>query len=290
VNLARALVVGGGSVVGRAVAALWRQRGFEVFETSRTPIAGVPRLALDEPEEAWPPLPAVEVALLCAAETSLARCRQAPAATARVNVAAPLALARRLAWQGAFVVFLSTSLVFDGRRPRPGPADAPRPGCEYGRQKAEAERELLRAGLGAAILRMTKILSPELALLRSWAAALRARRPIAPFSDYGLSPLALSDVSGAVCSLADRRTAGLHHLSGDEDLTWAEVAFRLARGLGIDAGLVRPQPAPASDLECVPRYGSLECSATLALLGIPAPSSRTAVDSVRAELERTANL
>jgi xanthine dehydrogenase small subunit len=55
-------------------------------------------------------------------------------------------LARRLLSLGAFVVFTSTNLVFDGEQAHYATCATPHPTSEYGRQKAEAERALLALG------------------------------------------------------------------------------------------------------------------------------------------------
>ena len=92
------------------------------------------------------------------------------------------------------MLFLSTDKVFDGTRPQV-PADAaPCPVSEYGRQKAAAEAALverMRQSAPAAILRLAKIVSPGMDLLRQWIANLGAGKPIRAFDDMmmALGPL-----------------------------------------------------------------------------------------------------
>src|SRR5690606_26325829 len=101
----------------------------------------------------------VAVAFLCAAVTALRSCEADPAGTARANVEHTARLASMLVGRGAFVVFLSSNLVFDGSEPRRR-ADAPTcPATEYGRQKAAAEGALLAMG-GVSIVRLTKVVGP----------------------------------------------------------------------------------------------------------------------------------
>src|SRR4029077_13292605 len=120
----------------------------EVLITSRKTSTDEKVLPLDlsQPPESWPALPECRAAVFCAAMTNLEQCRRDPAESRRINVVQTLHLARRLAEQNCFVVFISTNLVFDGAKPFRRQDDPTCPRTEYGRQKAEVEAAL--AGLG----------------------------------------------------------------------------------------------------------------------------------------------
>jgi dTDP-4-dehydrorhamnose reductase len=86
-------------------------------------------------------------------------CEENYPATYAINVTATVELAERLIEAGAFVVFLSTNLVFDGTLPRGLPITRLNPQTAYGQQKAEAEQTLLdMAPDCVAIVRLTKVL------------------------------------------------------------------------------------------------------------------------------------
>jgi dTDP-4-dehydrorhamnose reductase len=180
----------------------------------------------------------VAVGFLCAAVTSVDRCRQFPAETRVVNVERTLRLAGRLRNRGAHVVFLSTNQVFDGTKPRP-PHDAPtNPQTEYGRQKAEVERKLLAAG-GATVVRFTKVVGPGMKLLHVWADALRRGEPVEPFADMVMSPVPLAFAAEALVRVGKRKPGGMVQVSGEIDVSYAEIARRLAEWRGWN-----PSPTP----------------------------------------------
>src|SRR5437667_10713518 len=105
----KALVVGRDSRIGRALSEALVEGGHQVQGTSRRPDAagkGYQHLDLADPDVESQPLPSVDVAVFCAAMTRFADCRADPALARRVNVESPVALARRLAGQGARVVLI----------------------------------------------------------------------------------------------------------------------------------------------------------------------------------------
>ncbi len=222
----------------------------------------------------------VSVAFLCGAVTSLQTCREKPTESRQVNVTNTVALAQRLRALGARVVFFSSGLVFDGTKPFPSETDAVNPQCEYGRQKAEAERALLAMGESVAVVRLVKVVAPELPLFRRWAEDLRASRVVHPFSDYVMSPITLGFVAEAMRVLIRRWTPGVLHLGADAQVSYAEAAVRLAAQLGASASLVEPTTSRAAgvDLEIIPRHSTLDTTRLRTELGLATPSAAQALD------------
>lgn len=231
----------------------------------------------------WPELPPAEVAFLCAARTSIAACRADPAGARRVNFAGPVALGRHLRARGARVVLLSSSAVFDGARPQ-RPADEPTcPTMDYGRDKADAERELLTVGI--TVLRLSKVLFPGFPLFAGWIEALRAGREIAAFADHTLAPVALDDTVAVLAELAAlpaNRASGVFQYTGTRDISYLEAARHIARQLGAAAELVRPASAAERGIPAAerPRHTSLDGSRLVAELGIAPPDPEDVLDRV----------
>ncbi len=287
------LVVGADGLIGHALWSTLSSGGIPVLGTSRRgPAAGRLHLDLTDEPVAWR-LPAnVEVGYLCAAVTSLAACRAAPQQSFLVNVVRTVALARRLLDAGAAVVFLSTNLVFDGSTPV-CPVGTPLcPTTEYGRQKAEAERQLLDLGGRVTILRLTKVLAPANPLLSKWLAALRGKEPIRAFSDVVMAPVTLPLAINALSGLAQRGRAGVFQLSAERDVSYAEAARYLASRWGADPRWVEAIPWRSSGicLEAVPAHTTLDSSSLLRDLGWEPPSAWDAVEHAAAVSEPSRNL
>lgn len=281
------LIVGGDSLIGGHAARRLAGTGLTVHATTRRTdgaLRSPDRPFVDLAAEEWAALDGARyrTAVLCAAVARLADCRRDPAGAAAVNVTGTVALARRLAEQGTRVLFLSTNQIFDGTT-APQRADAlPNPVTEYGRQKAAAEAGIL-ALPGAAVLRLTKIVHPGMALFDGWAADLRAGRPVSPFGDFRFAPVAVELVAETILRLSHLESAemaGIWQLSAPADITYADAARHIAERLGCDPALVRPVFGSAADAlggDLPPPFSALDGSRVRDRLGLTPPDAATAV-------------
>ncbi len=282
-------MVGAEGLLGRALCRRLAADGVAVVRGSRRQAAaanGALVLDLAAEPETWPELPAVRAAVICAAIARLQDCDDDPEGSARINVRGTIALAQRLAAQGTYTLFLSSDKVFDGRLPQRRRHDPPAPRTEYGRQKAATERAILELGERGAVLRLAKVLSPELTMLLDWRQALTAGRPVDAFDDMWLAPVRDGFAAGLAARLVAERRPGLFQASGDEDLSYVVLAESLARALGAPPDLVRAAPADPALLPPAarPRHTTLEMDTEARLYGLSPPSSRAVCEEVAAEL------
>ena len=170
------LLIGGDSEIGAAAYQSLKARGVTAAATTRRKThvtADRPFLDLSAPLENWEPPSGTSAACIFAAVARIEACEADPQASAHVNVTQTLALADRLLGRGIPVLFLSTNQVFDGTVPNVA-ADAPHsPVTEYGRQKSRAEVGFfsrMEQGMPAAVLRLAKVVSRDMPLLRDWSA------------------------------------------------------------------------------------------------------------------------
>ena len=144
------LVVGGDGTLGGALAAAASSHNMPFWRTTRRFHGVGPtcfQFDLAKPSAQWNlPPQQFATAVLAAGMTSIQACETQPELTRRINVLQPLLLAQRLWDQGAFVVCLSSSTVFDGKTPFAKPTDLTEPLSEYGRQKLALEHGLLALG------------------------------------------------------------------------------------------------------------------------------------------------
>ena len=251
----RAIVAGSTGTIGRALAARLRTEGREVIGVSRTAAARDDiRLDLTSASSSWPAWPTADVTYICVGCGGLEACERDPAGTRRVHVDAVAALARCAAEHGQFVVFLSSSHVFDGLRPVARVSDPYRPRTVYGRQKAEAELAVLEQP-GTAVLRCSKIVGPGDARLTAWRTALLAGLPVEASEDVPVAPLSMDDAVTALIDVGDAREPGAFQVSGPDEGTYFSMAQALAAYLGADASLVRR--ASAGDAGVPPAFRPL---------------------------------
>jgi dTDP-4-dehydrorhamnose reductase len=238
------LLVGGDSEIGAAAYQSFKARGVTAGATTRRKAqvsADRPLLDLSASLETWEPPSGTSAACILAAVARIEACEADPRASAHVNVTQTLALADRLLSRGIPVLFLSTNQVFDGTVPDVA-ADSPHsPLTEYGRQKARAEAGFflrMQQGMPAAVLRLAKVVSRHMPLLRDWSAKLAAGQPIRAFSDMTMAPVETAMVCDAIAMLMKDAARGVFQLTGPRDLSYLEIGRRIAAELGVARSLV----------------------------------------------------
>ncbi len=279
----RVLIVGEG-LIGGALAKGLARRGARIVRTSRRPDAPEDFLRLDlarvnEWPDAWPDLPQFDAAVICAAMARLGDCDADPDLSHRVNVTGAVALAERLAGQGAHVVFLSTDKVYDGSEPLRRRIVPPNPLTEYGRQKALAEEGVLDAGDRTAVVRLSKVLSPDLPLLVDWRQNLRQGQRITPFDNLRLAPVDCGLVSEVIEKVLTQNRAGIFHCTGGEDRSYVDLASRLCRLWQADEALITPVSSAAPEAHRS-RFTTLDMSLESVLFDIEQPAFEKVVDRV----------
>ncbi len=259
------LIVGADGLLGRSLHQHWIAGGVPVVGTTRRLEVGVGeviRFDLATPVEQWPPFPRCQAAVLCAGLTNGEQCRRNPEGTRQLNVHQTVRLAENLARQGTFVVFISTNLVFDGTKPHRRADEGVSPMTEYGRQKAEGERAMAGLGRLGAVVRLTKVFHPGMALVRGWQRDLAQRRCIAPFDDLVCAPVSLMAVVEAIATITQRCLPGLWQLSARADISYADVARTIARQKNLDGKLICPVSCRSQEgLEHVPLHTTLDTTA-----------------------------
>jgi dTDP-4-dehydrorhamnose reductase len=282
------LLVGGDSEIAVATAAHLRNLRIDFLATTRRQDEVAPDrpfLDLRLPPDEWPPLPDVRGACIFAAISGLLQCARDPIGASFINVTQTLLLIDRLLSGGTPVLFLSSDKVFDGSRPQVPAASPLCPASEYGRQKAETERALAqRMGAGAPItvLRLAKIVSPGMPLLKQWATALLSRAAIEVFADLVMAPTPVELVATAVANLLLEPESGIFQLSGPRDISYAEVGHYLARKLAAPSGLVVPVSAYAAGMPpgSTPANTTLDSSALRDRLDIAVPEPWAVIDEL----------
>lgn len=255
-------VVGATGTIGSAVMRSLSEVGVEGVGFSKN--HPDPRRRIDLADErTWGVFPQQsEAVLLCAGISDLRTCGEHPAATRKVNVQGTSEFVRFAAQRGGFPVIVSTSYVFDGSRPDFGPNDPVCPQCEYGRQKVDLETKLKTLSRDCAVVRVTKVFGLGNRLLSSWKDALLKGGEIRAAEDVRVSPLPESFAGDAFVSLLHAKQPGIFHLSACDELSWFEIAGRLAERCGVDVAKVKPAGLRHIDprAEFVPHHGSLSVS------------------------------
>jgi dTDP-4-dehydrorhamnose reductase len=282
------LLVGGDSEIGAATARRMAELGIAGAATTRRHhCAGATRPFLDlgAPLDNWRPPEGTSAACIFAGIARLAACAADPVGSARINVAQTLTLVDRLLAHDIHVLFLSTNQVFDGLQPHLR-VDAPHsPVSEYGRQKAQTEAALMarmKEGAPIAILRLGKVVSPDMALLRGWINALKQGEPIRAFRDMTLAPAPATLVGAVIVALLQERVEGIFQFTGPRDVSYSETARYLAARFGADPRLVEETSAleNGQPVGSTPCNTTLDCSAIRERFALQCPDAWAVFDTV----------
>jgi len=256
------LIIGGDSIIGKALSVFWEEKNIPYCSsTRRREKVNLKRPYIDLASGNWHELETIryDAVVFCAASTKLAECEVSPETSRAINVDATVALARLLALRGSYLLLLSTNQVFDGAKPHRKVTDQVCPINEYGRQKADAEQFILKEQ-HSAVLRLSKVIYPDLPLLRQWGSSLQAGQSIEAYTDMYLAPISLEKVVNRIDQLVHNRETGIFHLSGKDDISYYSFAKSYFGHLPAADKLIRKSTGPGADSFDVeyPRYTSLQ--------------------------------
>lgn len=201
-----------------------------------------------------------DVVINCAAMTDLDECERNPSGAFTANVEGVATLARSTRELDGHLVHLSTDYVFDGEA---GPYDVeaiPNPRGVYALTKHAGE-EAVRAlcARGSWTIARTAVVygwpSTGKNNFGSWLLeSLGAGKTVKLFTDQWISPTHASNAAEMIFELAERRLAGLWHVSGAEHVNRVTFGQRLCAIFGFDPKLIEqhrmsevnlPTPRPA---------------------------------------------
>lgn len=275
------LVVGGDSTIGSSLIATLEAGGSPVLSTTCFHSNVNDRclfLDLADDVDRWPmPSSPIKIAFICAAITSQEQCQHNSEYSWRVNVRGTVAFASRLIESGVFVIFLSSNAVFNGESPFAKYTDMVSPLNEYGRQKAEAEVQLLRLGDNVAIVRFSKVITSAMPLITGWIRDLKAGNTIHPFADIMIAPVPVAFAVSVLCEVALKQISGIIQVSATHDVSYAYLARHIAIKLGCNEELVQPISYRDVGFSYASRNTTLDCSRLLEL-GFHPPDVWTSVD------------
>lgn len=241
-KLSPILIFGVQGFLGTTIERGFLSAGYKVIGTCRKNINNVSnRLVLNvtNPFE-WPRIPPVEYAVLAFGIGGHQHCNLYPDETSAVNVSGVKSVAENLAKAGVPVMMLSSNAVFNGDAPLVGRDNPPDPISEYGVQKLQAEHIILETSVSNSVLRLTQVLDPTKLLIKDWVFSLKVGDSISAYDNKFIAPITPNIVFDVIHKIFRGEKSGIFHCSPNGDISYYDLAVRIAVGLGFSKSRVIP--------------------------------------------------
>ncbi len=259
----RCLILGGTGMLGKAVVAEARSRGWAALGLSRAQADLTDRDRLLGWAESFRP----EVVVNCAAYTKVDAAETDRERAFAVNGDGAAHAAALAARAGARLVQVSTDYVFDGKAAEPYGEDAPTtPLSVYGQSKLAGEHSALACDR-AAVVRTSWLFGPGGPNFVATMVGLieAGRLPLRVVADQQGCPTSTPSLARALLDLAAREATGIVHYRDREPVSWYAFAVEIARLWSgavevvpvTTAEFPRPAPRPAYSVLDVGRFEHL---------------------------------
>jgi len=159
---------------------------------------------------------ALKVAILVAAISEPDECFINQKLSQAINVDAPIEILKILKRRSIKPIFISTEMVFDGKKGFYSELDKPNPILIYGKQKLEVEKYIQRNFTDYIIIRLSKIYSEvnnDNSILNTFYSDITSNRVTRYATDQHFTPTLQHDFELAVSSIIDKNVSGIFHLS-----------------------------------------------------------------------------
>lgn len=185
------------------------------------------------------------VLIHAAAVASFDLCGRRPQLALDVNAQGTENVATAARRFGCRLLYLSTDLVFAGRKAFYSEEDPADPICRYGRTKLEGERAVASAAADHCILRVALVYGRSVNRARCFTETLierlRAGQRVPLFTDEYRTPVYVGNLCQLLLEFSGRDDLqGLYHVGGNQRLSRAEFGRKLARVFGLDGSLIEP--------------------------------------------------
>lgn len=183
-----------------------------------------------------------DVIIHCAAQSRVAFCENAPTAAWEVNSRVTADIAQQSAQRNIRLIFLSSDMLFDGKKGNYTEADEPNPINFYGWTKFGAERRIHEFHDNAVITRVNLTYGSPLNGGHSFSQevieTVRAGKPYYLYADQFRSFISVKNLSACIWELAQSDYTGTVHLGGSEAADRVTFARKLADRLHLNPELL----------------------------------------------------
>lgn len=270
------LIIGGKSSIGSMLVKLYNSFGVNTITTTRNlneTSSNNVFLDLGSDVTNWKiPSTNIKIVFFCASATNINFCEENQDYTRLVNVTNTLRIIEKLAINGAHIVYISSSTVFDGTFPFAKTTDKTCPNSVYGKQKEMVENEIYKLGDKATIIRVSKILSKKTILFTNWIKELEKGNKIEAYFDMYFSPISIDFFIETLFKITQMKLFDIIHISAADQISYLDAIKFIAIKKNINQNQIVPKSCKIDGNSSSPNYTTLDCT-RLINLGYKLPIS-----------------
>jgi len=291
------MIVGGSGLLGGHLINA-AQRDFEVVATylghpmevpgctcipmNITDTQGTERIILDKKPD---------LIILSAAQRNVDYCETNKEEVWKINVEGARNVALASKKSGSKLIYLSTDLVFDGKKGPYVEEDKTNPVNHYGVTKLEGEREVARVLEDYAIARVSVLydVNPfeHTTNFVAWVhSSLKQGKPLSLFTDQYRNATYIKNACSALLSIFKKDEKGIFHVAGKTCENRYDIGMKMAEIFGFDNSLISKTTSDNSDwLALRPKKCCLCVDRMETRLGIPAVNIEEGLEAMKRELD-----
>jgi len=223
------LILGAGGLTGRYLVREAKRRGMEVTGLSHADLdITLPDAAREALAKCKP-----DGVINAASLTSLELCEEDPTCSRKINTTAPAEWAKECGKAGVRFVHLGTDYIFDGKKKEPyRPTDPASPLSRYGSDKAEGEKQVLRANPTALIVRLAWVFGHGGKTFMSKLPAILAEKEVVELAGSRTGSCTYAgEAARTILDLAASGAQGIFHGVQPGVTTWKGFAEKAAEGM-----------------------------------------------------------
>ncbi len=185
------------------------------------------------------------VVIHAAAMTNVDECERKPKECWKINVEGTENVAKLCKTFNAYMIFLSTDFVFDGKDSPYDEEAEPNPLQVYGSSKREAELKINALQFPHVVLRAPLLYGvvPNASRTNAvlWVKSnLEQKKPIRVVTDQVRMPTLVEDLAEACFFALNKKALGTYHIAGKDLMSIYELALKVAKFWNLDTSLITP--------------------------------------------------
>jgi dTDP-4-dehydrorhamnose reductase len=180
--------------------------------------------------------------VICASTTNISLIEKEPHRHHLINVNNTIKLIKKIFKKDIYIIFLSSNLVFSGRKKFYKYDDKTSPANLYGKFKVQTEEYLTnKLKDKSCILRLTKVISKKTPFKERWKKELKNGKTIKTFINIYLSPIDIRNVVDKIHLLIKHKECGIFQMDGNEEISYTEYAYKLFKKSTNSLNIIRAE-------------------------------------------------